>query len=71
MLHLFSPNLTMNLTYLCYGPPKIDLRHPRPKSFRLKSISMDKVLLRDYCLMKSKEKEYIFSRIQTIKVRNI
>jgi hypothetical protein len=19
----FSPNLTMNLTYLCYGPPKV------------------------------------------------
>ena len=22
MLHLFSPNLTMNLTYLCYGKLK-------------------------------------------------
>ncbi len=23
LLHLFSPNLTMNLTYLCYGSSKI------------------------------------------------
>ncbi len=34
MLHLFSPNLTMNLTYLCYGPPNIDQTITSKKGFR-------------------------------------
>ncbi len=40
MLHLFSPNLTMNLTYLCYGPPKIDQTVTSKKGFRRTSLSM-------------------------------
>ena len=33
-LRLFSPNLTMNLTYLCYGPPKVNQKQWRKKGFR-------------------------------------
>ncbi len=40
LLHLFSPNLTMNLTYLCYGPPNIDQTITSKKGFRRTSESM-------------------------------
>ena len=43
-LHLaFSPNLTMNLTYLCYGDPKVQAFAEKVKAFGptpVKSVEM-------------------------------
>ena len=39
-LHLaFSPNLTMNLTYLCYGDPKVQASFLKAKAFGPTSIN--------------------------------
>jgi hypothetical protein len=36
----FSPNLTMNLTYLCYGPSKVRQQLVTKQSFRLMPVKI-------------------------------
>ncbi len=67
LLRLLSPNLTMNLTYLCYGSSKVGQGLLCVKAFRPTPSNLVEIHHRGERIIKPKEKEYNSWRKPTAK----